>query len=47
MNKTKNRRQTSFAILKSPFLKEMSGKGVIKIIGAGYDLNTGEVTFFE
>ena len=33
--------------LKSPILKEMSNKGEIKIVGAAYDLNTGEVVFFE
>ena len=32
---------------KSPILKEMSDKGEIKIVGAYYDLNTGEVTFIE
>lgn len=31
--------------LKSPILKEMAGKGEIKIIGAYYDLKTGEVIF--
>ena len=33
--------------LKSPILKEMSDKGEIKIVGAFYDLETGEVTFME
>jgi carbonic anhydrase len=31
--------------LKSPILKEMEDKGEIKIVGAYYDLKTGEVTF--
>jgi carbonic anhydrase len=31
--------------LKSPILKEMADKGEIKIIGAYYDLKTGEVVF--
>ncbi|HTJ52954.1 MAG TPA: carbonic anhydrase family protein [Cyclobacteriaceae bacterium] len=31
--------------LKSPILKEMSDKGEIKIVGAYYDLKTGQVTF--
>ena len=31
----------------SPILKEMSDKGEIKIIGALYDLESGEVTFME
>ncbi|MEO7292832.1 MAG: carbonic anhydrase family protein, partial [Ginsengibacter sp.] len=31
--------------LKSPILKEMADKGEIKIIGAYYDLKTGEVIF--
>ncbi|MNY57460.1 Carbonic anhydrase [compost metagenome] len=30
---------------KSPILKAMADKGEIKIIGAYYDLNTGEVIF--
>lgn len=30
---------------KSPILKEMEDKGEIKIVGAYYDLNTGEVIF--
>jgi len=30
---------------KSPILKEMSDKGELKIIGAYYDINTGEATF--
>lgn len=30
---------------KSPILKEMEDKGEIKIVGAYYDLKTGEVTF--
>lgn len=33
--------------LKSPILKEMAEKGEIKIVGAYYDLNTGEVIFME
>ena len=33
--------------LKSPILKEMLDKGEIKIVGAAYDLNTGEVTFLN
>jgi len=32
---------------KSPILKEMSDKGEIKIVGAYYDLNTGEVEFLD
>jgi carbonic anhydrase len=32
---------------KSPILKEMSDKGEIKIVGAYYDLNTGEVKFLD
>jgi carbonic anhydrase len=32
---------------KSPILKEMADKGEIKIVGAYYDLNTGEVSFIE
>lgn len=32
---------------KSPILKEMSDKGEIKIVGAFYDLETGEVTFMD
>jgi carbonic anhydrase len=32
---------------KSPVLKEMSDKGEIKIVGAYYDLHTGEVRFLE
>ena len=32
---------------KSAILKEMSDKGEIKILGAYYDLNTGEVKFFD
>lgn len=32
---------------KSPILKEMADKGEIKIVGAYYDLNTGEVTFLQ
>jgi carbonic anhydrase len=32
---------------KSPILKEMSDKGQIKILGAYYDLNTGEVKFLD
>ena len=32
---------------KSPVLKAMLDNGEIKIVGAGYDLNTGEVIFFE
>jgi carbonic anhydrase len=31
---------------KSPILKEMADKGEIKIAGAYYNLNTGEVIFF-
>lgn len=31
--------------LNSPILKEMEDNGEIKIVGAYYDLNTGEVTF--
>jgi carbonic anhydrase len=31
----------------SPILKEMVDKGEIKIVGAGYDLDNGKVTFFE
>lgn len=31
----------------SPVLAEMQNKGEIKIIGAMYDINTGEVTFHE
>ena len=30
---------------KSPILKEMADKGEIKIIGAYYDLHSGEVIF--
>ena len=32
--------------IQSPILKEMEEKGEIKIVGAFYDLNTGEVAFF-
>jgi len=32
---------------KSPILKEMADKSEIKIIGGYYNLETGEVTFFE
>ena len=32
---------------KSPILKEMADKGEIKIVGAWYNLNTGDVTFLE
>jgi carbonic anhydrase len=32
---------------KSPILREMADKGEIKIVGAYYDLNTGEVSFIE
>ena len=32
---------------KSPILNEMIDKGEIKIVGAYYDLNTGEVIFIE
>ena len=32
---------------KSKILREMEDRGEIKIIGAGYDLDTGQVTFFE
>jgi carbonic anhydrase len=31
---------------KSPVLKEMAAKGELKIVGAGYNLNNGEVVFF-
>jgi carbonic anhydrase len=31
---------------KSPILKEMVEKGELKIVGAGYDLNDGEIIFF-
>jgi len=42
-----NVKQTIQAILKgSPLLKEMADKGEIKIIGAGYNLKTGEVVFY-
>ncbi|HTQ64275.1 MAG TPA: carbonic anhydrase [Puia sp.] len=30
---------------KSPILKEMAEKGEIKIVGAYYDINTGQVIF--
>ena len=33
--------------IKSPLLKEMVEKGELKIVSAGYDLNNGEVVFFE
>jgi carbonic anhydrase len=32
---------------KSPILKDMADKGEIKIVGAFYDLNTGEVKFLK
>lgn len=32
-------------LLRSPILKEMADKGEIKVVGAYYDLKTGEVTF--
>ena len=32
---------------KSPILREMIDKGEIKIVGAYYNMKTGEVTFFE
>ena len=32
---------------KSPILKEMADKGEIKIVGAYYDLHTGEVIFLD
>lgn len=32
---------------RSPILKEMIDKGELKIIGAGYDLNNGELVFFQ
>ena len=32
---------------RSPILKEMADKGEIKIVGAYYDLNTGEVSFID
>lgn len=31
---------------KSPILKEMVDKGELKIVGAGYDLKNGAITFF-
>jgi carbonic anhydrase len=41
-----NVRNTIAAIrAKSPILKEMEAKGEIKIVGAYYDLNTGEAVF--
>ena len=33
--------------LKSPILKEMADKGEIKIVGAYYNIHTGEVNFIE
>src|SRR3954451_21801912 len=44
-NNVKNTIETIKA--KSPTLKEMADKGEIKIVGAYYNLNTGEVTFLE
>ena len=42
-----NVKQTIQSILKgSPLLKEMADKGEIKIVGAGYNLKTGEVIFY-
>ena len=32
---------------KSAILKEMEANGEIKIVSAGYDLNNGEIVFFE
>ncbi len=32
---------------KSPILKEMADKGELKIVVAGYDLNNGEIVFFD
>lgn len=32
---------------KSPILKEMVDKGDLKIVGTGYDLNNGEIIFFD
>lgn len=32
---------------KSPILKQMEADGEIKIVGAGYDLDTGEIKFLE
>ena len=32
---------------RSPILKEMEDNGEIKIIGAYYDMDNGEVTFYE
>jgi len=32
---------------KSPILREMAEKGEIKIVGAYYNLNTGEVKFLD
>ncbi len=34
-------------LAQSPILAEMQEKGEIKIVGATYDLSTGQVTFFE
>lgn len=44
-NNVKNTVQSITA--KSPILKEMADKGEIKVVGAYYNLDTGEVTFFE
>lgn len=46
---TKNNVINTISVIKakSPILKEMSDKGEIKIVGAYYDLNTGEVKFIE
>ncbi len=33
--------------MKSPLLRDMEDAGEIKIIGAYYDMDNGEVTFFE
>jgi carbonic anhydrase len=44
-NNVKNTIATILA--KSPILKEMADKGEIKIVGAYYDLHTGEAIFLE
>jgi carbonic anhydrase len=46
---SKNNVRNTIAIIKqkSPILKEMIDKGEIKIVGAYYDIHTGEVIFIE
>ena len=45
----KNNVLNTIAVIKakSPILREMAEKGEIKIVGAFYNLNTGEVKFME